>query len=680
MFLEPLESRQLMATIAVTSLADNTTADGQVTLREAIQAANTDTAVDGSTAGSGADTIVFNAGLFAGGDATINLSLFDTGLDNGEVGPTALTVSSNISIQGPTGSNGLTINRSSASNFRLFAVTGTGNLSLDSVTLSNSAAVGFNGGFGRSGGGGGAGLGGAIFVDASGALSIANSTLTGNLAQGGLGNNYYGQTLGGGGGGGMGGHGGNTRIRSGGRGWRSQRRGEPRWCRWLWRWRRRRCIFLLLRRWCGRCWRFWWRWWRRRRWRLRQPCGNGGAGGFGGGGGGSHGGTPGSGGFGGGGGNSHYGGDGAGMGGAVFSNGGTVTITNSTLTGNTAAGGVNGGNRLHGSGFGGAVFSRNGSLTVLNSTLSSNTVTSTGASTGGRGIYVLGDGATATLTLNNALIGQSDTTVTDVVASSINSGATSASGVGNLIRSSTGLTGVTIASTADPLLAALADNGGPTFTMALGAGSPAINAGNNAAAGSLTTDQRGSGFTRVLNAVVDIGAFEYTPPLPPTLSATLSGGVLTITDTDGTGKNNSLTVQQGGWNYVITDAAKKFVAAPAGGTLSNGNRTLTIPVSSVTAGLTIDAAAGTDSVTFSASSSDPLFRLVGPALTVLADSITVSNAIISSGGAITLDARSGTNGSVTVWRPIVTTNGNISVLASGAVTVSGTTLDAGTAR
>ena len=47
------------AIIVVTSLADNTIADGQITLREAIQAANTDTSVDGSAAGSGADDIVF---------------------------------------------------------------------------------------------------------------------------------------------------------------------------------------------------------------------------------------------------------------------------------------------------------------------------------------------------------------------------------------------------------------------------------------------------------------------------------------------------------------------------------------------------------------------------------------------------------------------------------------------
>lgn len=69
--IEPLEDRTLLSTITVTSLADNLTSDGQVTLREAIQAANSDSSVDGSTAGSGADTIVFDPSLTSGGPATM---------------------------------------------------------------------------------------------------------------------------------------------------------------------------------------------------------------------------------------------------------------------------------------------------------------------------------------------------------------------------------------------------------------------------------------------------------------------------------------------------------------------------------------------------------------------------------------------------------------------------------
>lgn len=60
----------------------------------------------------------------------------------------------------------------------------------------------------------------------------------------------------------------------------------------------------------------------------------------------------------------------------------------------------------------------------------------------------------------------------------------------------------------DPHLLPLADNGGPTRTHALGAGSCAIDAGST---GYLSTDQRGAGYVRVSGAAADIGAFESQP-------------------------------------------------------------------------------------------------------------------------------------------------------------------------
>ncbi|MEO5700696.1 MAG: choice-of-anchor Q domain-containing protein, partial [Casimicrobiaceae bacterium] len=58
----------------------------------------------------------------------------------------------------------------------------------------------------------------------------------------------------------------------------------------------------------------------------------------------------------------------------------------------------------------------------------------------------------------------------------------------------------------DPMLAALAFNGGPTQTQALLPGSPAIDAGSNTL--NLTTDQRGGSFARVVGAKADMGAYE----------------------------------------------------------------------------------------------------------------------------------------------------------------------------
>src|SRR5262249_21649806 len=69
----------------------------------------------------------------------------------------------------------------------------------------------------------------------------------------------------------------------------------------------------------------------------------------------------------------------------------------------------------------------------------------------------------------------------------------------------------------NPMLdpAGLKNNGGPTQTIALAAGSPAIDNGTNPAA--LNNDQRGTPFVRVSGPAPDIGAFEVQPaPAPVT--------------------------------------------------------------------------------------------------------------------------------------------------------------------
>jgi hypothetical protein len=77
-------------------------------------------------------------------------------------------------------------------------------------------------------------------------------------------------------------------------------------------------------------------------------------------------------------------------------------------------------------------------------------------------------------------------------------------------------------SAVNPQLAALANNGGPTDTMALRPGSPAIDAGSGCNAASV--DQRGR--PRIQGTTCDIGAFEssFTKPAPmpppPTIDTT----------------------------------------------------------------------------------------------------------------------------------------------------------------
>ena len=85
------------------------------------------------------------------------------------------------------------------------------------------------------------------------------------------------------------------------------------------------------------------------------------------------------------------------------------------------------------------------------------------------------------------------------------------------------------------LVSPIANNNGGgargTHTMALMAGSPAIDTGG-AVLGSLTTDQRGAGFPRVVGAAVDMGAFEANPvtTFGCTLDIDGNGGLTALTD------------------------------------------------------------------------------------------------------------------------------------------------------
>ena len=164
-----------------------------------------------------------------------------------------------------------------------------------------------------------------------------------------------------------------------------------------------------------------------------------------------------------------------------------LTITNSTFSGNSA---VN---------TGGGIDVRGGTTTTVNNS----TISGNSAGSNGGGIYANG----GTLTLNN-----------DIIANSTSGGdchraAGTIDAQNNLIQD--GLSCVNGTSTnnltGDPLLDTLADNGGPTQTIALLPGSPAIDAGDDgtcADAGTVNDlDQRG--ILRPQGSHCDIGAFEF---------------------------------------------------------------------------------------------------------------------------------------------------------------------------
>lgn len=180
--------------------------------------------------------------------------------------------------------------------------------------------------------------------------------------------------------------------------------------------------------------------------------------------------------------------NGANDGGGV-SNNGNLTVTNSTISGNSVI-------RL----FGGGI-SNSGTLTIINSTLNGNS-----AVQGGGGIYNFGVTQIGETVLNAGEFGGTILNDTGMITSlGYNLASDDAGGV---------LTGPGDQINTDPLLGPLQDNGGPTFTHELLLGSPAINAGDPNFTPPPFYDQRGPGFDRVVNDRIDIGSFEVQGPTP----------------------------------------------------------------------------------------------------------------------------------------------------------------------
>ncbi|MBV9926508.1 MAG: DUF4214 domain-containing protein [Acidobacteria bacterium] len=192
-----------------------------------------------------------------------------------------------------------------------------------------------------------------------------------------------------------------------------------------------------------------------------------------------------------------------GKGGGLYVNSNTtVTLTNSTVSGNST-----GSPAPNGLQQGGGIYNANGSLTLNACTVAGNSAGSGGGSRGG-GIDSAAAAPNAT-SLRNTIVANN----TAVTNPDING--TFDSQDFNLIRNP-GIATVNGTTThnltgADPLLSPLQNNGGPTQTHALLAGSPAIDAGDR---GTLTNDQRGLARPVDDAAAVnasdgsDIGAFE----------------------------------------------------------------------------------------------------------------------------------------------------------------------------
>jgi CSLREA domain-containing protein len=610
------------AIITVNSLADDADgADGECTLREAITAANDDTASGTATgecaAGSGDDEIHF--ALPGTAPWTVNL----TG---------ALPdLSTNIDILGP-GANQFTVRRSDTAvdNFRIFTVTGdTTNVTISGMTISNGNA--------DDGGGGGISnedngtltvtdstisgnstdsSGGGIDNNGDGTLTVTGSTISGNTA--GVGSNF-------GDGGGINTFtttgtvtvtdstiSGNTAASDGG----GISNGDD-----------------------GTV-------------TVTDSTISGNTAGVG----------------------SNFGG----AGGGIFSDhDGPLTVTSSTISGNTAAAGSD---ATVGGGEGGGIFSNNdaATTTITNSTISGNTAAGDRAI--GGGVYNE-DGLTviefSTITLNTAADGKGsgvasfcdDQTSTEVLSSIISAntntdvdfvkssddcvvppdinsfvsngynliGDGNATGAFNQTGDQTGVT--------DPGLDPLDSYGGPTQTHRLQSDSPAIDAGpptdgDPIACPPPDTDQRGFERPQDGNAdatpTCDIGSFELEEPEDPAPTVTVDGGgscgaasdmrgTINLTLSDSDDPPESLTLRATSSNRsVLPNSNISF----GGGT--DASRTMT--VSSLTG-------SGTSNVTITVSDGD----LQGTVVVRVISGSAANNTLTGSANSDMIFARKGSD-------------------------------------
>lgn len=178
--LQQLEPRLLLSgtTYVVDSLLDTVASDGQLTLREAIEAANTNAAVEDAAAGSATeeDQITFDSALFSSGPVTITL------------GGSEILITDELSIAGP-GQNLFTIDANQGS--RIFNI----NVADIPVSISDlsftNGRIGYGGAIANKGQltlinthfhNNTATLNGGAIRSNDGSLNIINSTFTLNSA------------------------------------------------------------------------------------------------------------------------------------------------------------------------------------------------------------------------------------------------------------------------------------------------------------------------------------------------------------------------------------------------------------------------------------------------------------------------------------------------------------------
>ncbi len=238
-------------------------------------------------------------------------------------------------------------------------------------------------------------------------------------------------------------------------------------------------------------------------------------------------------------------------GGALLNAAGTMTVSGSTFTGNTGPGGGAIDNdttlNISDSTFNGNTGGTNGGGAIINFGPTTVTQTTMAGNSAPYGANILNyTGFTLRISMSIVASGQGGNNcgggaaVTDV-GYNIDTGSTCGFSTANHSMSNT-----------NPQLGVLANNGGPTETMALPLGSPAVDAIPASTSGcSGTTDQRGT--TRPQGTGCDVGAYELvqsgsgTPSVPTGLKVTgTTASSVSLSWNPSTGNPTGYTVYRNG--------------------------------------------------------------------------------------------------------------------------------------
>lgn len=241
---------------------------------------------------------------------------------------------------------------------------------------------------------------------------------------------------------------------------------------------------------------------------------------------------------------------------------GTLGLTNSTISGNTAATG--GGIYLYGP---------DNPVLIENTTVSGNTATGAGA--GGIEVQAASTGMTFrhTTIAGNQTAGTvgglrvaGGTFAVDNTVVADNGGTQDVDGPMALDNSLIETVGTATPTgdaplTGDPLLGALADNGGPTQTQLPQPSSPLVDAGADLA---IAADQRGR--TRPSGAGPDIGAVEVQMPAVTAIAPAngTAGTVVTVTGTRFTGASAVAFGATAATSFTVVDDTTITATVPAG--------------------------------------------------------------------------------------------------------------------